>query len=120
MQGFQDALDYCGLKDLGFTGYPFTWCNRRPGNQNVWVRLDRGVAIVDWILHFSTARIHHLETFHLDHRPIILISDSEQKRFYRKGRPFRFEAIWLQDTTCEEVVVNSWAEVHDPNLVGVL
>ena len=35
MQGFRDALDYCGLKDLGFTDYPFTWCNRRPGDQNV-------------------------------------------------------------------------------------
>ena len=22
MKGFQDALDYCGLKDLGFTGFP--------------------------------------------------------------------------------------------------
>lgn len=71
------------------------------------MRLDRGVAIVDWILRFSTTQIHHLEAFHSDHRPIILISDSEQKRFYRKGRPFRFEAMSLQDNTCEEVVVNS-------------
>lgn len=75
---------------------------------------------MDWILRFSTSRIHHLEAFHSDHKPIILISDSEQKRFYKKGRPFRFEAMWLKDKTCEEVVVNSWAEVYDPNPVGVL
>ena len=31
MQGFRDALDYCRLRDLGFNGFPFTWCNRRPG-----------------------------------------------------------------------------------------
>ena len=31
MQGFRDALDYCALKDLGYTGFPYTWCNRRPG-----------------------------------------------------------------------------------------
>ena len=73
MQGFRDALDYCGFKDLGFNGYPFTWCNRRPGDHNVWIRLDRGVATVDWLLQFPTSRIHHLECFHSDHRPILLI-----------------------------------------------
>ena len=40
MQGFRDEIDFCGFKDLGFNGFPFTWCNRRPGDQNVWVRLD--------------------------------------------------------------------------------
>ena len=34
MQSFRDALDYCRLKNLGFNGYPFTWCNRRPSDQN--------------------------------------------------------------------------------------
>lgn len=29
MQQFRDCLDYSGLKDLGFTGLPYTWCNRR-------------------------------------------------------------------------------------------
>ena len=37
MQGFRDALDVCGLKDLGFNGFPFTRCNRRPGTQNTWI-----------------------------------------------------------------------------------
>ena len=40
MQSFRDALDLeikmCGL---GFNGFPFTWCNRRSGDQNVWIRL---------------------------------------------------------------------------------
>ena len=47
MLGFCDALDFCRLKDLGYNGYSFTWCNRRLGNQNVWIRLDRRVATVD-------------------------------------------------------------------------
>ena len=119
MQGFRDALDYCGFKDLGFNGYPFTWCNRT-GNHNVWIRLDRGVATVDWFLRFPTSRIHHLECFHSDHRPILLISDAEQKRFYRKGQPFRFEAMWLKDRSCEDVVKQSWANLFDSNLVSIL
>ena len=109
MQGFRDALDVCGLKDIGFNGFPFTWCNRRPGPQNTWIRLDRGVATIDWILRFPTSRIHHLDAFHSDHKPIILISDSEEKRFYQKGRPFRFEAMWLKERTCERMIKESWS-----------
>ena len=88
MLGFRDALDFCRLKDLGYNGYPFTWCNQRPGNQNVWIRLDRGVATVDCILKFPSSRIHHLDAFHSDHKPILLSSDSEVNRFYKKGHPF--------------------------------
>ena len=80
MQGFQDALDYYGLK--GYNGFPFTWCNHRLGHHNVWVRLDRGVASVDWLLKFPTTRVHHLEAFHSDHRPILLALNFEQRRFY--------------------------------------
>ena len=110
MQSFRDALDYCRLKDLGFNGYPFTWCNRRLGVQNTWVRLDRGVATVDWILRFPTSRIHHLDAFHSDHKPLLLCSDFEFKRFYRRGKPFQFEAMWLKDQSCEVVIKDSWGE----------
>ncbi|KAK7859683.1 hypothetical protein CFP56_004811 [Quercus suber] len=79
------ADDYKLKGDLGYNGFSFAWCNRKSGIQNVWARLDRGVAFVEWILRFPTTRVHHLEAFHSDHRPIILVSDSEFKRFYRKA-----------------------------------
>ena len=44
MINFQDALEACGLTDLGFSGHPFTYDNRRSGRANVQVRLDRAVA----------------------------------------------------------------------------
>ena len=47
MQGFLDALDYYGLRDIGYNGFPLTWCNCLPGHHNVWVRLDREVASAD-------------------------------------------------------------------------
>ena len=47
MLGFCEAFDFCRLKDLCYTGYPFIWRDRCPGNQNVWIRLDRRVATVD-------------------------------------------------------------------------
>ena len=40
MQFFRECLDFCGLKDLGYSGLPFTWCNRRFEGNVVWVRLD--------------------------------------------------------------------------------
>ena len=76
MQGFRDALGYCALKDMGYTRFPYTWCNRRPGDQNTWIPLDRGVVIVDWILRFQAFRIPHLDAFHSDHKPLLLCSDS--------------------------------------------
>ena len=117
MQLFRDALDDCRLKDLGFNGYPFTWYNRRPGAHNVWIRLDRGVAIVEWMLRFPTSWIHHLDAFHSDHKPILLCSDSKLKRFYRWGRPFRFEAMWAKDDSCEKAIKYSWGSASFAALV---
>nr|POE67695.1 hypothetical protein CFP56_13843 [Quercus suber] len=79
MQVFREALDYCRLKDISFNGFPFTWCNRRLGDQNVWILLDRGVASVNWMLRFPAARIHHLDAFHSDHKPLLLCAGSEFK-----------------------------------------
>ncbi|XP_071681350.1 uncharacterized protein [Lolium perenne] len=45
MQSFRDCLADCELTDLGYKGYPFTWNNKRDGEANIQVRLDRGTAI---------------------------------------------------------------------------
>ena len=108
MQGFTDALDDCRFKDLGFSGFPCTWCNRCSSDQNVWVRLDRGVVTIEWILRFPSTRILHLNAFHSNHKPLLLATDSELKLFYRKGRPFCFESMWLKERSCEEVVQKAW------------
>jgi len=117
MQSFRDALDFCRLKDLGFSGFPFTWCNRRPGDCNVWIRLDRSVATVNWMLRFPSTRVHHLDAYHSDHKPLLLCTDSEFKRFYCKGHPFRFEAMWIKEESCEVVVRDSWGDSSEGPLV---
>jgi len=103
MQGFRDALDDCRLKDLGFNDFPFTWCNRRLGDQNVLVRLDRGVASIDWILRFSATRIHHLEAFLSDHKPFsqtttIFPSLGVTVDWVTKMSGFDWIEVWLQLT----------------------
>jgi hypothetical protein len=52
MAAFRDVLDLCGLQDVGFTGTPWTYDNKKPGPRNVKVRLDRGVASQSWFDRF--------------------------------------------------------------------
>ena len=40
MLAFRDTLEVCNLLDLGFSGVPFTYDNKRHGAVNVQVRLD--------------------------------------------------------------------------------
>jgi hypothetical protein len=52
MAAFRDVLDLCGLQDVGFTGTPWTYDNKKPRPRNVKVRLDRGVASQSWFNRF--------------------------------------------------------------------
>lgn len=63
---------------------------------------------MEWVFKFPSSRIHHKEAFHSDHKPILLCTYSEFKRFYNKGRPFWFEAMWLKDDSCERIIKESW------------
>ena len=42
IEAFREALSSCQLHDLGFKGYSYTWINKRPGEANTKIRLDRG------------------------------------------------------------------------------
>jgi hypothetical protein len=39
---FRDALDFCELRDFGFSGVPSTYDNRKDGLRDVEVRLNQG------------------------------------------------------------------------------
>lgn len=54
MDGFQDAITFCELKDMGYVGLPFTWDNRQEGVRNVKVRLDRAFADEAFLTVFNT------------------------------------------------------------------
>ena len=64
MQVFQSALNDCSLLDLGFSGWPFTWTNRREGDAETWVRLDRGVCSQEWLDLFPTAKLDIFQWLH--------------------------------------------------------
>ncbi|KAL2237856.1 UNVERIFIED_CONTAM: hypothetical protein Sindi_0977300 [Sesamum indicum] len=55
MQDFDNCLDECGLSDLGFMGYCFTWCNNRVQPATIRERLDRACGDRQWLLLFPNA-----------------------------------------------------------------
>ena len=67
-------------------------------------RLDRSVINYEWLAKFSTGQVHYLNSFTSDHCPILvsLVSKGERQRWRKK--PFRFEAMWLTEPSCNEVV----------------
>lgn len=111
IEGFNAALEDCGLIDLGLYGYPFTW-ERGRGTAN-WVeeRLDRAVGNGQWCSRYSQARVENIGAVSSDHSMFLLEWD---RGFCRKpARGFKFENAWLLDKYCDVVVNNAWkSSIH--------
>jgi exonuclease III len=72
MELFRDVVDSCGLHDLSFIGLPWTYDNRRKGDRNVKVRLDRCLCSDSWRDLWPDASLHHLTSSRSDHCPILI------------------------------------------------
>ena len=107
MMAFRECLNKCGLVDLGFIGQKYRWCNGRFGGDRTKLRLDRAVANEDWMLGFLDARVFHSSIYISDHYLIKLSLKRGQNRRSQKRR-FMFEAMWIRDTRCREVVESAW------------
>ena len=94
-------------------GYPFTWNNKRPGDANTKIRLDRGDANEQWRVKFQMSSITHLSTHASDHLPIMLHVQSFQQQRQQRGRSFKFEEALLLSNECEEVVQEAWGRSVD-------
>lgn len=63
---FSDTLKKCDLYDLHAKGDPYSWCNKRQGDENILARLDRFVCNFDLHSRFSTAEAKHLAYYGSD------------------------------------------------------
>ena len=72
MMKFQQTLLHCGLVDLGFNGYHFTWRNGRSGAAFVEERLDKVVATSECREMFPRTKVRHIPTSYSNHDPILM------------------------------------------------
>ncbi|KAF9607240.1 hypothetical protein IFM89_033447 [Coptis chinensis] len=98
---FRDMVDGCELIDLGFMGNTFTWTNKQKGRRRIWERIDRSLANDAWMLRFVNIKVYHEMATSSDHKFLIIKVDNVHDRL---STPFRFEAMWLQDSGCSEQV----------------
>ncbi|XP_074310071.1 uncharacterized protein LOC141644829 [Silene latifolia] len=103
MNNFREAVDECGLSDVQFKGYAFTWDNGQAGEANRQIRIDRAMATCGLKEKFPYARLIHLGREWSDHSPIKLLLD-RWVGMSDTVRKFRFEHIWVREDGCEGVV----------------
>ena len=110
MIDFRDVLEVCGLSDLGFSGVPYTYDNRRAGRAYVKVRLDRAVANDGWCTQFPDFWVINGDPRHSDHRPVVVTTEQGAIEAVTRDTTFRFEARWMQEDGFDEVIKKAWEE----------
>ncbi|XP_021764895.1 uncharacterized protein LOC110729440 [Chenopodium quinoa] len=109
MDAFRGAIDSCELRDLGYKGCIFTWQRGNHVDTFVRERLDRFLGDDGWCNLFPNFSVQHLARVTSDHTPIFLDTINYYERG-RKGKIFRFEALWLSKEDCSEVVSKAWCD----------
>jgi hypothetical protein len=122
MDAFRRTLEHCELEDLGYVGDPFTWRNNwHLASGYIRERLDRGVANAAWRCLFPLHRMINGDPHHSDHRPISAEINAQACSMEGRGggeRCFRFEASWLQEEGCENVVEEAWNRAFEEGAGG--
>ncbi|XP_074267252.1 uncharacterized protein LOC141590575 [Silene latifolia] len=108
MNNFRDAVDECGLRDLPYEGYDFTFDNGQVGDANRQCRLDRAMVNGTWSDTFPYAKLLHLDREWSDHAPIKVLLNGRGDSDGRAPKRFRFEQIWVGQDGCEDAVKRAW------------
>ncbi|GAA0150559.1 hypothetical protein LIER_09479 [Lithospermum erythrorhizon] len=109
---FRQVAEDFGIFDVGFSGFPYTWCNNFTSPHSTRARLDRGLASKDWSDEFPDARLLHLSSNTSDHLPLLLIKGIRRQGIKRDKPRFRFESNWCLYKETTEVVRAAWQKQH--------
>ncbi|XP_074296923.1 uncharacterized protein LOC141627587 [Silene latifolia] len=70
MNNFRDVVDECGLQDIPYEGYAYTYDNGQAGSNNRQCRLDRAMVTGRWLDLFPFSKLFHFNREWSDHAPI--------------------------------------------------
>ncbi|XP_071723124.1 uncharacterized protein [Rutidosis leptorrhynchoides] len=110
MVAFREMPNDCALMDIESKGCAHTWSNNRVGENLVRERLDRVLCNVEWRVEFPNAEAVALPALGSDHSPLIL---TLYLNILRRKKEFRFEAYWLEDPECRDIVKGAWNDHHN-------
>ncbi|XP_073361310.1 uncharacterized protein [Aegilops tauschii subsp. strangulata] len=109
MEDFRVCLADCGLVDLGYTGYPYTWDNKRDGEDNIQVMLDRATCNDGFAEMFPDISVEHIVTEESDHVALVIRAMEMAPCSTHKGpRQFKWEEAWVKHLEYEYMVTTAW------------
>ncbi|XP_026459959.1 uncharacterized protein LOC113360698 [Papaver somniferum] len=98
------CIQHLRLVDLNFTGLPFTWTNKRTGNQYIQERIDRVSVNHKWLELFVKSSNKHLTRIVSDHSPILLETLPHHDKL---DRTYRYMKCWVEYKDYKKVLKNS-------------
>lgn len=114
LTGFREAINDCGLIDLGFVGEKFTWEKSRGKTDWVQERLDRAFANNGWCELFPHAELKVWDVSTSDHLPIFL--QPHKQVYVTRRKRFKFENVWLREDECRKIVQNGWDDAGERDI----
>lgn len=106
INGFRDAVECSGLRELPFEGYQYTWERSRDTLDWVEEKLDRILVSDSWVDLFGEARASSIIASSSDHLPIVLWPYPSIR--FKGRRRFEFENSWIKEGECRDIVNRSW------------
>jgi hypothetical protein len=120
MAVFREVLDFCELRDIGFSWVPWTYDNRKNGLRNVKVRSDPPVATQDWISRFFDASITHLTSPCSDHCPLLLRVQKEDGSNLHGVKQLYYEIMWEREPSLGDRIQQAWEGEMTKGDLGVI
>ncbi|XP_072062210.1 uncharacterized protein [Arachis hypogaea] len=111
---FNSFIDDNSLINIDMVGRPFTWSNRRMGDELIQERLDRFLVGVDWQQLYPNATVLRLSESGSDHSPLLLDSNPRTERSKRR---FKVQERWYSNDEIRQIVREVWHEQIDGSAI---